>query len=117
MLESKNANVVEVHAIIDRVGEARNQEPPNVGLDNAPPFGRSGDDCHGFIYRVEELGPQYRNVLFVDLSRLDQLSRGIGMLDLLRPIARRAVFIASSWLMPATVPAEISRSRLNASRT
>jgi|GEM_PF-5722422 len=116
MLESKHANVVGEHAVVYRVGEARNQEPPHVGRDDAPPFGRSGDDCHGLIYSVKELGSQCRNLLFVDLSRLDQLGRGVGMLDYLHPIARRAVFIASSWLIPATVPAESSRSRLTASR-
>lgn len=117
MLESKNANVVWEHAVINRVGEARNQEPSHVRFNDSPPFGSCGDDCHGFVHRVKELGPQCRNLLFVNLSRLDQLNRGIGMLDYLHPIARRAVFIASSWLIPATVPAESSRSRLTASRT
>ena len=56
MLESKNSNVVRVRSVIDRVGEARTQEPPHVRLDDAPSFGSSYDDCHCFIHRVKELG-------------------------------------------------------------
>jgi hypothetical protein len=115
VLECKDPNLPWDNSIIDRIRETRHEIAPHLVFDNAPSFGRGQNNRYSLVNCVQELGAQRRDLALVNLGRFSQLSRGLGMLDYLHPIARRAAFSASSWLIPATAPAESSLSRRNAS--
>jgi hypothetical protein len=117
MLESQDAKVIRLDAVVDRKWETRHQVSSHTSFQDAPPLRSIQNSAYGKLGRIEKLCTKLGNPLFVKLSGLDQFRFCIRVINQAHPTARRAARITSSCVRPCTTPDESSSSRRMASAT